>query len=119
MEFIAKDGRIYRDPALKKTLVLLNITEVFWGRIPDFFSQGMSYEKMRFTAKIEHGKVVFNKIYLDCQARKLTGQGTLDPLKKSHRRARRVRREIKKVNNHHYLCVLGELCGELKKIRGK
>ena len=78
MEFIAKDGRIYRDPALKKTLVLLNITEVFWGRIPDFFSQGMSYEKIRFTAKIEHGKVVFNKIYLDCQAMKLTGQGTLD-----------------------------------------
>ena len=37
--------------------------------------------------------------------------------KKSHRRARRVRREIRTFNNHHDLCGLGDLCGELKKIR--
>jgi hypothetical protein len=76
----AEDGRIYRDPALKKTLALLNITEIFLGRIPDFSSEGMSYETMSFTAKLEHGKLVFKKIYLDSQAMKVTGQGTLDIL---------------------------------------
>ena len=78
IKFKAEDGRIYRDPALKKTLALLNITEVFLGRIPDFSSEGMSYETMSFTAKLEHGKLVFKKIYLDSQAMKVTGKGTLD-----------------------------------------
>ncbi len=79
-EFEAKDGRIYRDHALKKTLALLNITEVFLGRIPDFTGEGMSYKTMSFTAKVAHGKLVFKKIYLDSPAMKVTGQGTLDIL---------------------------------------
>ncbi len=79
-EFEAKDGRIYRDHALKKTLALLNITEVFLGRIPDFTREGMSYKTMSFTAKVAHGKLVFKKIYLDSPAMKVTGQGTLDIL---------------------------------------
>ena len=65
LKFKSEDGRIYRDPALKKTLALLNITEVFLGRIPDFTSEGMAYKTMSFTAKFQQGKLIFKKIYLD------------------------------------------------------
>ncbi len=78
--FEARDGRIYRDPTLKKTLALLNITEVFLGRIPDFSSSGMSYKKLSFTAKFDGGKLVFKKMYMDSPAMKVTGRGTLDIL---------------------------------------
>ena len=79
-KFKTEAGRIYRDPALKKTLALLNITEVFLGRIPDFTSEGMAYKTMSFAAKFQQGKLIFKKIYLDSPAMKVTRQGTLDIL---------------------------------------
>ena len=45
---------------------------------PNLMFEGMSYKTLSFTAKLQQGKLIVKKIYLDSPAMKVTGQGTLD-----------------------------------------
>jgi uncharacterized protein YhdP len=65
LTFKAKDGRIFRMGILAKIFAVLNVTEVFRGRMPDLFETGFGYRSIKTKGGIEDGKLVFEEGTLD------------------------------------------------------
>jgi len=79
----AGEGRIYRFGLLAKILSVVNITEIFKGRIPDLAGEGFGYRSARFTGKIRSGKIEMEEAYIDGHSMGLAFKGGIDlPTKK-------------------------------------
>lgn len=78
LDFRAKDGRIHRFTALAKVLSLLNVTEIFRGRIPDFVGQGFAYRSFVVKGDIQKGKLLLKEGRIDSQSMGIVGDGTID-----------------------------------------
>ena len=75
--FTAADGRIHRMETLSKILSLLNVTEIFAGRLPDFHTEGLPYDTARIQGRIEDGRMVFSQLVVDGPTMKLFGEGNI------------------------------------------
>ena len=80
----AEDGRIYRAVLLAKIFSILNITEIFSGRLPDLETSGFPYKTARFEGKFENGFFLVEKGVIDSQSMKLFFEGKLDLVHQTH-----------------------------------
>ena len=78
LEFVAKDGRIYRYGVLAKVLAFVNLTEVFRGKVPGFTKEGFAYHSMEARATIQDGKLVLKEALIDAPSVGIACHGHID-----------------------------------------
>ncbi|RJR40714.1 MAG: hypothetical protein C4576_19975 [Desulfobacteraceae bacterium] len=74
----AGEGRIYRFGLLAKILSVVNITEIFKGRLPDLAGEGFGYRSARFTGRIRSGMLEMEEAYIDGKSMGLAFKGGID-----------------------------------------
>jgi len=82
LEFVAKDGRIYRYGLLAKVLAFVNLTEVFRGKVPGFTKEGFAYHSMVAKATIQDGKIVLKEALIDAPSVGIACHGHIDFINK-------------------------------------
>ena len=82
VDFVAKDGRIYELTVLTKILAILNVTEIFRGKLPDLAREGFSYESMKASGVIEDGHLQLKEAVIDGSSMKILGQGDVNLMNK-------------------------------------
>jgi len=78
--FVAKDGRINRAPLLAKIFSLLNVTEIFSGKLPDLVDSGFAYNSITAEGNLQDGKVHLEKVLVDGSSMNLACHGNIDLL---------------------------------------
>lgn len=81
LEFDAGKGRFYGGRfhgTLIKILSLLNITEMFKGKLPDIKQKGFGYNSFKIKADIQNGKLYLNEAVIDSTAMEIAGHGSID-----------------------------------------
>jgi hypothetical protein len=76
--FSAEDGRIYRFGVLAKIFAVLNVTEIFRGRLPDLFHEGFGYRKINVEGVVREGKLVFRRAAIDGASERIFWEGQVD-----------------------------------------
>lgn len=76
--FIARSGRIYRYGVLAKILALLNVTEVFRGKLPDVVHDGFAYESARFSGEFKDGKFLLREGLINGSSMTVAYKGSFD-----------------------------------------
>jgi len=79
-KFTARDGVFKRDPLLSRILSLLNVTEIFRGKLPDLASEGFAYNSITAEGNLKDGKVHVQKVLVDGSSMNLAGYGNIDLL---------------------------------------
>jgi hypothetical protein len=78
MQFTSHSGRIYRYGVLAKILALLNVTEIFRGRLPDVAQKGFGYETIKIIGEFEDGKFVVREGVIDGSSMTVAFDGHYD-----------------------------------------
>lgn len=81
LEFDAGKGRFYSGRlhgTLIKILSLINITEMFKGKLPDIKQEGFGYNSFKIKADIQNGKLILNEVVIDGTAMEIVGHGSID-----------------------------------------
>ncbi len=81
LKFNAKDGRIYRYGILAKMFALLNVTEIFRGKLPDVIKEGFAYSSIKAEGKLENGKFTFKDFVIDGSSMTIVCEGYIDPVR--------------------------------------
>ena len=79
-KFTAKDGRINRAPLMARILSLLNVTEIFTGKLPNLAGQGFAYNSITAEGNLQDGKIHVEKALVDGSSMNLAGHGDIDLL---------------------------------------
>jgi hypothetical protein len=82
VEFLANDGRIYRFGLLAKIFALLNVTEIFLGKLPDLGKEGFAYDSMKATGNLHDGKLTVKEGILDGPSMKIVWKGDINLITK-------------------------------------
>jgi uncharacterized protein YhdP len=78
MEFNARKGRIYRFTLLSKALAVVNVTEIFRGKLPDLMEGGLAYESIEIQVDIEDSLLTIKQAVIDGASANIAGQGTVN-----------------------------------------
>jgi hypothetical protein len=78
LKFIAKDGRIYRYDTLAKIFALLNLSEIFRGKLPDMVQEGFAYNSIQAEGDLENGKFIFKEFVVDGASMTTVCRGYID-----------------------------------------
>ncbi|MBU1712956.1 MAG: AsmA-like C-terminal region-containing protein, partial [Proteobacteria bacterium] len=78
LDFKAKDGRIYQLGFLSKIFALLNLTEIFRGKIPDIVGEGFAYNSITASGKLENGNFVITGFVIDGASMAIVCTGNID-----------------------------------------
>jgi hypothetical protein len=78
LELTARSGRIYRYGVLAKILALLNVTEVFRGKLPDVVHEGFAYESARFSGDFKDGKFFLKEGLINGSSMTVAYKGSFD-----------------------------------------
>jgi hypothetical protein len=81
-EFVAKDGRIYQAKVISKILAILNLTEIFRGKLPDLGKEGLAYNSITVKGRLADGKLLLKEMVMDGTTMNLAGHGDIDLLDK-------------------------------------
>ncbi|MBL7211691.1 MAG: AsmA-like C-terminal domain-containing protein [Desulfobacteraceae bacterium] len=81
-EFVARNGHIYRDKLVAGILAVLNVTEIFKGKLPDLGEEGLAYHSITVKGNFEEGKLHLKKIVMDGATMDLAGKGDIDLFEK-------------------------------------
>ena len=77
--FEAVKGRINRLNLLSKILAIVNVTEVFRGKVPDLEKNGFAYNAIKIRGTLENGKVMLSDgASLDGASMGMIAHGTVD-----------------------------------------
>ncbi len=82
-DFKAWGGRIYRFNLLSKIFALLNLSEIFRGKLPDLAKEGFAYNTFILKGPIEEGRFVMEEGYIDGASMDIFWQGECDLGKKT------------------------------------
>lgn len=74
----AKDGRIYRLGTISKIFALLNVTEIFRGKLPDIAQEGFAYHSISLKGKIENSKLLIKEAIIDGSSMEIVFEGSID-----------------------------------------
>jgi hypothetical protein len=80
--FNAKDGRIYRYGTIAKIFALLNLTEIFRGKLPDVAQEGFAYHTISAKGKVENGKLLIKEAIIDGSSMEIVFEGNIDLVEK-------------------------------------
>jgi hypothetical protein len=78
LQLTARAGRIYRYGVLAKILALLNVTEVFRGKLPDVVHEGFAYESARFSGDFKDGKFFLKEGLINGSSMTVAYKGSFD-----------------------------------------
>jgi len=78
MELNARRGRIYRFNLLSKALAVVNLTELFRGKLPDLMQGGLAYENMDIQVDIQDSVCTIKQAVIDGSSANIAGQGTVN-----------------------------------------
>ncbi len=78
LKFFAEDGRIYRYGTLAKILALLNLSEIFRGKLPDVVKEGFAYNSITADGELENGKFIFKEFVIDGSSMTIVCEGYID-----------------------------------------
>lgn len=78
LDFKAKEGRIYQLGFLSKIFALLNLTEIFRGKFPDFVGEGFAYNSITASGKLEKGNFVITGFVIDGASMAIVCTGNID-----------------------------------------
>jgi len=76
--FRATKGRVYKLNLLSKILALLNVTQLFLGKVPDLAHDGFAYNSLSIKAILSDGKLKIGEAVLDGSSMNIVGQGEVD-----------------------------------------
>ena len=79
-DFKARSGRIHRYGILAKVLALLNLTEVFKGKLPDIAKEGFAYDTITAHGKFENGKFILKQGIINGASMTVNYQGSFNML---------------------------------------
>ena len=80
MEFHARQGRIYRFNLLSKVLAVVNLTEIFRGKIPDLMQGGLAYDQIDLQVDIKDSVCTIKQAVIDGASADIAAQGTVNLL---------------------------------------
>jgi hypothetical protein len=60
LAFVAEDGTIRQSILFARLFSLLNLTEIYRGKLPDFSSQGLDYKRSTAVLEVREGKILIN-----------------------------------------------------------
>jgi uncharacterized protein YhdP len=78
LDFKAKDGRIYRYGTIAKIFALLNVTEIFRGKLPDVAQEGFAYKSMSFRGQFKDGNLLVKEGIIDGSSMEIACEGNID-----------------------------------------
>jgi len=78
LELNARRGRIYRFNLLSKALAVVNLTELFRGKLPDLMQGGLAYENMDIQVDIQDSVCTIKQAVIDGSSANIAGQGTVN-----------------------------------------
>jgi hypothetical protein len=78
VEFLSKDGIIYRSHLLAKIFSFLNVTELLRGKLPDFATEGFKYNSITIKGDIRQGVFLIQEAVIDGTTMQLVGQGEIN-----------------------------------------
>lgn len=78
VELTADAGRIYRFNLLGKILAVINVTEVFRGRLPDVTEGGFAYDAIHIAGQMEAGRLSLDEAVINGASVGLAAIGTVD-----------------------------------------
>ncbi len=78
VQFSAKDGFIYQDARAAKLLNVLNVTNMFKGKIPDLKTAGFHYDSLIIKGVMENGILTINPAKLEAPIMEIASHGTID-----------------------------------------
>lgn len=76
--FRATKGRIYKLNLLSKILALLNVTQLFLGKVPDLAHDGFAYNALTIKGTLSDGTLKIAEAVLDASSMNIVGQGEVD-----------------------------------------
>ena len=79
--FASTKGRFYGGRfhgTMIKIFRLLNITEMFQGKLPDINQEGFGFNSMRADTDIQNGKLTLNEVVIDGTSMEIAGHGSID-----------------------------------------
>ena len=79
----ARDGRIRRYGVVAKITALLNLTEIFRGRLPDIGREGFAYDKIKLKLDIQDGKLLIRESTIQGTSMTIVSTGEIDLLNKT------------------------------------
>ena len=79
--FRAENGRIYKLSLLSRILSVINVSNVFKGKIPDITQTGFAYKSIVIDAHIENSVIHLDKAVIDGTDMTMIFSGTIDLVK--------------------------------------
>ena len=79
--FNATDGRIHKLTLLSRILSLINVSQVFKGKIPDITQEGFAYNRVDIEADVIDSVLHLKKAVIDGRDMTMIFTGQIDPLK--------------------------------------
>ncbi len=79
--FSSTNGRVKQDPALAQVLSVLNLTDIFKGKLPSLEEDGLPYDSVQIKGELKNGKIEIEKGLMNSSAMNLVFHGEVDPLK--------------------------------------
>ena len=76
--FITGKGRIYKLSVLSKVFALLNITEIFRGKLPDLAEEGFAFESIKANGTAEGTKIILKNAFIDGASMGIVIKGEID-----------------------------------------
>jgi uncharacterized protein YhdP len=67
---------------LAKIFALLNVTEIFRGKLPDLLEEGFAYNSMEAKGGFQDGRLVFEEAVVDGSSMDIACKGFVDPVNK-------------------------------------
>ena len=77
-----KNGRIYEYSTLAKVLAVVNVTELFRGRVPDLRKEGFAFDSIIAKGHLKNGKINVTEFVLDGASMDIVGKGEVDLVSK-------------------------------------
>jgi uncharacterized protein YhdP len=78
LDLKAHSGRIYRYGVLAKVLALLNLTEIFRGKLPDIVHSGFAYETIKVRGEFEGGQFILKEGIINGASMTISYRGTFN-----------------------------------------
>ena len=78
--FSATDGKVKQDPALSRVLAVLNVTDIFKGRLPSLENEGLPYDLVQLRGNLKDGKIQLQEGLMNSSALNLVFNGDVDLL---------------------------------------
>jgi hypothetical protein len=78
LTFVAEDGTIQQFLFFARLFSLLNLTEIYRGKLPDLSSQGLEYKRSTAQIELKDGKILVNDWSIDGRTVWIGSRGEID-----------------------------------------